>query len=236
MRRKVLSSVLGLGLLGLVLLGKFVLLPMIEVERKKPIQWSEARPEVRAKIIKPFIAKAFKGINVPKPVMDGLETCVLNRTIAFLTSTDCDYYYAKATTSRSEHEKKQERCLKKAGFEKKLNDITLACAKSKLPNEWSIARDVLLAEMDKGLTAKVPDKAKRKKACDCVVKNILSEMKGHECRPIKTDATKVDSLFKPLIECFKEDPALAKKIKATAAKCVGKASPAGKSPKTDKPN
>jgi hypothetical protein len=52
---------------------------------------------------------------------------------------------------------------------------------------------------------------------------VLGILKKSDCRPINKEAKKVDELFKPMVQCLKDKPKLAQKIKTTSQQCVAEA-------------
>jgi hypothetical protein len=220
MRRKIISFVVGIVLLAVVLVLKFVVMPMIEVERRKPHQWHEARAELRTTVVKPFLDKGLGDLVLTQTVRKSMEDCILNKSIAFLNKSDCDYYYVKTTSSRSEHEKKQLDCMKRVGFPKKIKKYTLSCALSSLPDKWAMLNRVLANILEKDLKAKIPNAKQRKKAVDCIVKKAMALLQKSSCRPLNREAKSLEKLFRPLVECLKKDEKLGKAFRETGKQCV----------------
>lgn len=222
MNKRLLSIIGTITLIGIVLVLKFVVQPMIEVYQKKESRqgWTAARSELKGQI-KTMTAQAFIGLDLPAANTTKMEDCIVDKSINYLNSTDCDYHYVSTTTSKSEHLKKQDACLKKIGWEKTLEGFTVECAKKNIPNNWNIADSILSAEIDKSLTGRIPDAEKRKKAVSCVVKATIGALEEGKCNIINKEAEKLETFFTSAAECFKRHPKIGEKSKAAAQACLG---------------
>lgn len=221
MNRKLLSIIGTVFAIALVLVLKFVVQPMLELEQKKAAGqgWTAARTELLTKV-KPFMARVFQGLDIPNPKIKTIGNCIVTKAITFLNGTGCDYHYVKSTTSKSDHIAKQEKCLKKVGFEKKLELFTVECAQQNLPDDWSLLRKAMRAEIDKSLKKKYPDAAKRKKVVDCMTKKSIVGLQKSKCRPINKQGKTFNSLFTKVVSCYKKYPEILEQVKKDAKQCM----------------
>ena len=156
----------------------------------------------------------------PKPKIKTMGDCIVTKAITFLNGTDCDYHYVKSTTSKSDHIAKQKKCLKKVGFEKKLELFTVECAQQQLPDDWGILRNALQTEIDKSLKKKYPDANKRKKVVDCMTKKSIIGLQKSKCRPINKEGKTFKTLFTKVVDCYKKHPEILEQVSKDAKQCM----------------
>jgi len=232
MSRKRILSLVGGGVgLAVVLVLKFVVLPKMEVSRKKHTQWFDARPELRTKFhaaLKPMLA------SVSPQTGKAIEDCLLDRSIVFLNKSGCDYYYVKSTTSRAEADRKQDACLKKVGYPAKETEILMVCFKQYFPKTWDHVQPKIVKSIEHSLQSKVSDTMNRKKIAACAGKRWVALLNASTCHPINQQATKSEELVRTADYCLKQDPklqsAFVKAIKECVATGTGKPAPAAARP------
>ncbi|MFH1530392.1 MAG: hypothetical protein ABIK09_06615 [Pseudomonadota bacterium] len=217
MNKRMVSIGLGILVAGGFVAARYFLFPELEIKARKAAGagWTEAKPEIKGNISS-ALSEGFVDIDLKQGVLDQVATCVTDKVVEFLNSTDCDYYFNESTTTEAEHLAAQEACLKGVGYDAKEMEFTLACAKQHVPKDWNIMRPLLSREMDVALQGQILDAAKRKGAVDCVVGKTVELLGKTECAPLNQAAETAEQLFTPADECFENAG-----IKAEAEEAIG---------------
>jgi len=176
--------------------GCDILAPSAEVELKKAAgaHWNGARGELMTAALE-GIAEAYAIYDLPGDVRQKMAECTVDRTIAFLNRSDCNYLYNPGFTTEAEHLAGQEACLQKIHYDKVREGFDLECARLHFPDDWTRMARFITDDFISWYGEQGVEQAQAKVFAACFAREIPALMAARKHPLVNRKAKTIDDLL-----------------------------------------
>jgi hypothetical protein len=210
----------------------------VAIENSAGVGWDDAKAEFVTEITTTLTTE-YATFGFPPAIIQTISSCIADKSIAFLNTTDCSYKYNTATTTEAQHLASQEQCFVKVQFETRQEGFTLECTRESFPDDWKYMQNIFTGEFEKSFAQEGVPAATAKQMGLCIAEKLTTLMNTRQCKLINRQAAKVEDIFYGMEDCIK-DTENDKEFQDIITSCTGQgapeeeAAPKGKSKKKKK--
>jgi hypothetical protein len=202
---------------GAGVLWKFVIGPSVAVTAQNSLGtgWNDAKPDLSAQFSSAF-STDWAMFNLDTAKIQELSNCCADKAVAFLNSIDCSYLYNQATTSETEHLKKQEACMTKVKYDEAETKFSIDCLREHFPNDWQHLKPPLNQGYEASFIENGVSVADAKKLAVCIAEGCVTLANDRKCPVVNKSATIYENLVNDIDTCIKDpenDPEFQKILK-----------------------
>ncbi len=202
------KRILG-GIGGVIAVGAYIafklLAPSAEVAIKNSTGtgWDDAKGDFM-KEITASLATEYATFGFPNDIIQTISSCISDKSIAFLNTTDCSYLYNTSVTTEAQHLATQEQCMNKVQFDQKQEAFTLECTKVSFPDDWKHMQNPFAVEFEKSFAAAGTTADIAKQIGLCISEKLVAMLNTRQCKLINREAAKMEEIFFSMDDCIKD--------------------------------